>query len=65
MSHAELATIIEDAFEHRDSVGPTTTGAVRKAVDTALDLLDRGEARVAERGSNGNWEVNQWLKKAV
>jgi 2,3,4,5-tetrahydropyridine-2-carboxylate N-succinyltransferase len=65
MSHAELATIIEDAFEHRDSVGPTTAGAVRKAVDTALDLLDRGEARVAERGSNSKWEVNQWLKKAV
>jgi 2,3,4,5-tetrahydropyridine-2,6-dicarboxylate N-succinyltransferase len=65
MSHAELATIIEDAFEHRDSVGPTTAGAVRKAVDTALDLLDRGEARVAERASNGKWEVNQWLKKAV
>ena len=65
MSHADLATIIEDAFEHRDSVGPTTAGAVRKAVDTALDLLDRGEARVAERGGNGNWEVNQWLKKAV
>src|SRR5438105_1271294 len=65
MSHAELAAVIEDAFEHRDSVGPTTAGAVRKAVDTALDLLDRGEARVAERGSNGNWEVNQWLKKAV
>ena len=54
MSHAELATIIEDAFEHRDSVGPTTAGAVREAVDTALDLLDRGEARVAERGANGN-----------
>src|SRR6202171_5529905 len=65
MSHADVATIIEDAFEHRASVGPTTTGAVRKAVDTALDLLDRGEARVAERGSNGHWEVNQWLKKAV
>jgi 2,3,4,5-tetrahydropyridine-2-carboxylate N-succinyltransferase len=38
---------------------------VREAVETALDLLDRGEARVAERGGNGAWTVNQWLKKAV
>src|SRR6266849_3378662 len=65
MSHAELAKIIDDAFERRDNVGPATTGAVREAVDAALDLLDRGEARVAERGANGNWQVNQWLKEAV
>ena len=38
---------------------------MRDAVESALDLLDRGAARVAERGANGNWPVNQWLKKAV
>ncbi|HZN29275.1 MAG TPA: 2,3,4,5-tetrahydropyridine-2,6-dicarboxylate N-succinyltransferase, partial [Xanthobacteraceae bacterium] len=38
---------------------------VREAVEAALDLLDRGAARVAERGPNGDWRVNQWLKKAV
>jgi 2,3,4,5-tetrahydropyridine-2-carboxylate N-succinyltransferase len=38
---------------------------VRKAVTSALDLLDRGEARVAERTPSGAWQVNQWLKKAV
>ena len=38
---------------------------MREAVETALDLLDRGKARVAERGGNGAWTVNQWLKKAV
>jgi 2,3,4,5-tetrahydropyridine-2-carboxylate N-succinyltransferase len=65
MSHAKLAKIIDDAFEQRDRVGPATTGAVREAVDAALELLDRGEARVAERGASGNWQVNQWLKKAV
>src|SRR6266849_8859647 len=65
MSQAELAKIVDDAFETRDSVGPATKGAVREAVDAALDLLDRGEARVAERQANGNWHVNQWLKKAV
>src|SRR5215510_6784950 len=65
MSHAELAKTIDDAFERRDRVGPSTKGAVREAVDAALDLLDSGVARVAERGADGNWRVNQWLKKAV
>jgi 2,3,4,5-tetrahydropyridine-2,6-dicarboxylate N-succinyltransferase len=61
----ELAKTIDDAFEQRDGVSPSTKGQVREAVETALDLLDRGEARVAERGANGDWRVNQWLKKAV
>jgi 2,3,4,5-tetrahydropyridine-2,6-dicarboxylate N-succinyltransferase len=65
MSHADLAKTIDDAFEKRNDVSPTTKGPVREAVDTALDLLDRGKARVAERGGNGAWTVNQWLKKAV
>jgi 2,3,4,5-tetrahydropyridine-2-carboxylate N-succinyltransferase len=62
---AKLATIIDDAFEARDSIGPKTKGAVRKAINEALDLLDSGKARVAERGDDGRWQVNQWLKKAV
>jgi 2,3,4,5-tetrahydropyridine-2-carboxylate N-succinyltransferase len=65
MTDTKLAKIIDDAFEARDKIGPKTKGAVRKAVDTALDLLDRGEARVAERQASGDWQVNQWLKKAV
>src|SRR5215212_7685225 len=65
MPHADLAKTIDDAFEQREGIGPTTMGAVREAVEAALDLLDRGEARVAERGPNGDWQVNQWLKKAV
>src|SRR5262249_19531039 len=65
MSHAELAKTIDDAFERRDRIGPSTKGAVREAVEAALELLDRGAARVAERGANGDWRVNQWLKKAV
>jgi 2,3,4,5-tetrahydropyridine-2-carboxylate N-succinyltransferase len=42
-----------------------TRGEVRDAVETALNLLDLGEARVASRGDDGSWTVNQWLKKAV
>ena len=65
MSLAELARTIDDAFEDRNNVHPRTRGAVRKAVDKALDLLDNGTARVAEQDASGSWQVNQWLKKAV
>jgi len=65
MAHGELASTIDKAFEERDRIGPATKGAVRDAVEAALDLLDRGTARVAERQADGGWQVNQWLKKAV
>jgi 2,3,4,5-tetrahydropyridine-2-carboxylate N-succinyltransferase len=65
MSTDKLAKVIDDAFESRDKIDPKTKGAVRKAVDSALALLDTGQARVAERQSDGRWQVNQWLKKAV
>ena len=60
-----LETTIEQAFDARDTVNVDTRGAVREAVNEALDLLDRGEARVGERQDDGSWTVNQWLKKAV
>lgn len=65
MSHADLAQTIDAAWEARAEINAATTGAVREAVETALNLLDTGKARVAERRGQGNWVVNQWLKKAV
>jgi 2,3,4,5-tetrahydropyridine-2-carboxylate N-succinyltransferase len=62
---ANLAKTIDDAFEKRDGITPKTRGPVRKAVEQALDLLDSGKMRVAEKQADGNWKVNQWLKKAV
>ena len=62
---ASLQTMIDDAFEKRDSITNTTNGDIRDAVEKALTLLDNGHARVAEKGADGNWKVNQWLKKAV
>ena len=64
MSHAQLQSVIEAAFDNRAAIDATTKGEVREAVDTALMLLDRGEARVASKGPDG-WTVHQWLKKAV
>jgi len=65
MSLASLEATVNTAFDARDGISTATKGEVRDAVDHALDLLDKGEARVAEREANGKWKVNQWLKKAV
>ncbi|MCJ8322651.1 MAG: 2,3,4,5-tetrahydropyridine-2,6-dicarboxylate N-succinyltransferase [Rhizobiales bacterium] len=59
-----LENIIDQAFDNRADYSITTQGEVRDAVDQALELLDSGKARVAEK-INGEWVVNQWLKKAV
>jgi 2,3,4,5-tetrahydropyridine-2-carboxylate N-succinyltransferase len=64
MSNIELQAIIEKAWDEREAISPNTRGEQRDAVETALNLLDRGEARVA-RKQEGAWIVNQWLKKAV
>lgn len=62
---ADLAATIDAAWDVRDTISPATTGAVRDAVETALAGLDDGSLRVAARAADGNWEVQQWLKKAV
>ncbi len=56
-----LAAAIDAAFA---DPARATEPAVVAAVEEALDLLDRGEARVAER-SGGEWVVNEWLKRAI
>ena len=61
---ADLAAAIEQAWEARDSVTPASAD-VRTVVEAALELLDSGQARVAEPDGQGGWQVNQWLKKAV
>ncbi|WP_375598394.1 2,3,4,5-tetrahydropyridine-2,6-dicarboxylate N-succinyltransferase [Devosia sp. Naph2] len=64
MSHEQLAQTIDTAFENRAEINFNTTGEVRDAVNEALNLLDSGQARVAEK-VDGTWQVNQWLKRAV
>lgn len=64
MSHDQLQSVIESAFESGGAVNSETVGDVRTAVDTALSLLDSGVCRVATK-ENGEWTVHQWLKKAV
>ncbi|MFD1332525.1 2,3,4,5-tetrahydropyridine-2,6-dicarboxylate N-succinyltransferase [Methylopila musalis] len=64
MTHADIAAVIEDAWEKRAEIGVSTTGRVREAVDQALSALDAGALRVATP-EDGRWTVHQWVKKAV
>jgi 2,3,4,5-tetrahydropyridine-2,6-dicarboxylate N-succinyltransferase len=64
MTTTSLQSAIEAAWDARDSVTPATKGAVREAVDSALNMLDSGQLRVAEKVGK-DWVVHQWLKKAV
>jgi len=64
MQNDTLQTVIEAAWHKRDTVNAATGGDIRAAVEAALDLLDAGKSRVAEK-QGGEWVVHQWLKKAV
>lgn len=60
-----LQSVIETAFENRSEISPASVSPeVKEAILESIDQLDRGTARVAEK-NNGEWVVNQWLKKAV
>jgi len=65
MSHEQLESAIEAAWEARDTISSDTTGEMRDAIEETLNALDGGSLRVAERQSSGDWHVNQWAKKAV
>ena len=57
-----LAAAIDAAWEVRETLNPATGGPVAAAVEAAIAGLDSGALRVAERGADGVWGVNQWLK---
>lgn len=63
---SELESIINDAWENRADISPAqAAGEVGQAVEQAIALLDSGKERVAEPQGVGQWQVNEWLKKAV
>ncbi len=60
----DLKSVIENAWDRRSDISPTTQGAVRNAVENTLEMLDNGQLRVAEPDGD-DWVVNQWVKQAV
>jgi len=61
----QLQSIINAVFENRSAISPTTVDPdIKQAVLQSIELLDSGNARVAEK-IDGHWQGNQWLKKAV
>ncbi|MFM2150097.1 MAG: hypothetical protein RLZZ187_2403 [Pseudomonadota bacterium] len=65
MDRTALQARIEALWARRDTLNAQTQGADRDAVEEALEMLDSGQARVAEPDGKGGWKVNQWLKQAV
>ena len=61
---SDLSAAIEAAWDKRETLGVTSKGAERDAVEAALEALDNGSLRVAEK-IDGAWKVHEWLKKAV
>ncbi|WP_342237743.1 2,3,4,5-tetrahydropyridine-2,6-dicarboxylate N-succinyltransferase [Inquilinus sp. OTU3971] len=64
MTDIALKTAIEQAWADRDSLTPATQGPARDAIEAALEGLDSGMLRVAEK-VDGQWQAHQWLKMAV
>lgn len=63
---SDLEATINAAWDARAEISPGSAGDdIKHAVNTAIALLDSGEARVAEPQGVGKWQVNEWLKKAV
>ncbi|MBW8815112.1 MAG: 2,3,4,5-tetrahydropyridine-2,6-dicarboxylate N-succinyltransferase [Caulobacterales bacterium] len=63
--HSDLKAVIEAAWAAREGISPATTGQVRDAVHEALERLDAGALRVAQREADGTWTTNQWAKQAI
>ena len=61
---SDLSSAIEAAWEAREGLGITSKGAHRDAVETALNELDNGSLRAAEK-IDGAWKANEWVKKAI
>ena len=60
-----LQSTIESAWDQRADAAALARPEVREAVEHTLAELDAGRLRVAERQGVGQWQVNQWAKKAV
>ena len=59
-----LENTINKAFDNKETVNQETQGEIREGVNETLNSLDKGLVRVCEK-INGNWVVNQWIKKAI
>ncbi|PCJ51023.1 MAG: 2,3,4,5-tetrahydropyridine-2,6-dicarboxylate N-succinyltransferase [Gammaproteobacteria bacterium] len=64
-NYTDLEDIIETGFENRAHYSPSNMPSdLKQAIEDTINLLDCGKLRVAQK-VDGDWLVNQWLKKAV
>lgn len=53
---------IEKIWDNRDLLA---LDEAKAAVATVIEMLDKGEVRCAEPTEDGQWRVNEWVKKAI
>ena len=59
----DLKTKIEDLWENQENEN-FTNKSTRDFIFEVLNLLDKGEERIAQK-EDDNWKINEWLKKAI
>ena len=64
MKIEELENIINEAFEKKQALSEKSDKKILDAINETIELTDKGNVRVAEK-KNGQWSVNQWVKKAI
>ena len=64
MKQNELERIINEAFDQKDKISEKSDKKIIQAINQTIELTDKGSVRVANK-SNGSWNVNQWVKKAI
>ena len=60
----EFEKIINTAWDNKDSINGQSDKSILDAINQTIELVDKGELRVAEKNGN-EWTVNQWVKKAI
>ncbi|MDB3949612.1 2,3,4,5-tetrahydropyridine-2,6-dicarboxylate N-succinyltransferase [Candidatus Pelagibacter sp.] len=60
----EFENIINKAWDNKDSINGKSDQSILNAINQTIELVDKGELRVAEKKGN-EWIVNQWVKKAI
>lgn len=60
-----LQHIIDTAFDKKEEINSSTTGTVKDAVTTVLNMLNQGKIRICQKDQNNIWQINSWVKKAI
>ena len=62
---SDIEKIINDAWENRKNISPTSDKKIIDAVSETINLLDKGKIKVSEKQKDESYKVNEWIKKGI